>query len=504
MRIYQLEEPEAIQRDEEGCTVGIDLGTTNSLIAYVPDKNPIIIPCNKSTKLTSLVPSVVYYDKNNRIYVGNDALDRKDNISSMKRLMGKGIAEINIEELPLQIDIENSLHNMIRIRTGNGLSLSPAEISAEILAFLKKNAEAFLGKLVNKAVITVPAHFDEAARTATRDAAGIAGLEVLRLLNEPTAAAIAYGLDVQPAGNFLVYDLGGGTFDVSILKMYKGILRVIATGGNVNLGGNDFDLALLKLLLHKAGSNYDDISVKTQGDLMHFLKQACYIKECLSTAYVWEGKFCGKHINIAREEAEICFYPLIEKTLQILTCTLNDAHLSKSNVEEVILVGGVTKIPSVRKHVENFFGIRVKDYINPEEIVAMGAAIQAHALTRQSDHLILDVTPFSLGIELLGNMVEIIIPRNTPIPTLVTQVFTTSHDNQTAFKIHILQGESEKIEECRSLAQFELKNISPLPAGQVHLEVKFCIDADGLLTVTASESSSGRKQEIEAHLFYEL
>ncbi len=514
-KLFQIAEPTKYQEPEQSdllnTAVGIDLGTTNSLIAiWDKEENKAkLIPMNDDNLLSesdsmgnsaAILPSVVNYSNiNNKksILIGEKASRLANSFRSVKRLMGKGIEDIINEKQfsHFNIDLDKSSSRILFLKDQDNNSYSIPEIASQILLYLKHRAENYLGNFIDYAVITVPAHFDEAARIATRDAAKIAGIKVLRLLNEPTSAAIAYGLDKQPKGNYLIYDLGGGTFDVSILKMQQGVLKVIATGGDSNLGGDDFDISLAQLISDKISINNIDQEV---------ILLAKTIKESLSFIQNWYGKYKTHEFNISIEEAEQCWQPLIDRTRKILHQTLSDSNFSIKEIDEIILVGGATRIPSIKKMLINFLGKAPLSDVNPDEVVAVGAAIQASALTVGSDHLLLDVNPLSLGIELMGRIVEPIIPRNSLIPIEVKKIYTTYKDNQTAFKIHVLQGESNKVEQCRSLAIFELKGIQPKAAGLVKLELTFRIDADGLLTVTAYESSSGKSQNIEVKPSYGL
>ncbi len=461
MKLYDLTEPSENKSidfntaSKSEIAIGIDLGTTNSLVAVSDNGKVTFI---KSAQESNLIPSVVGF-KDNRVIVGKDALSIADKVISIKRKMRSSATDLV-------------------------LGKTPVEISAEILKALKKLAETNLGKEVKKAVVTVPAYFDENARQATKDAARIAGLEVLRLVNEPTAAAIAYGLDRKEEGTFAIYDLGGGTFDITILRIHRGIFQVLATGGDSQLGGDDFDELLLKHF----------VEAPTIENKLLMRK----VKEHLSSNIKWTDGF-----NITKEEFETLITPIIQRTLDIFDKCLLDAEVSINDLKEIILVGGSTRIPLIKKLISNKYK-KPLDTINPDEIVAHGAALQAEALTVGSNSLLLDVTPLSLGIEVANGLVEHIIARNTPIPVARKQSFTTQKDNQTGFKIHILQGEGEKISECRSLAHFELKNIPPLPAGQARLEINFQIDADGLLSVSAKELSKNISQEIVVKPSYGL
>jgi molecular chaperone HscA len=454
MKLYDIQEPSQNNEidfktpNKAEIAIGIDLGTTNSLVAI--SRNGIV-EIIKNKDGSSLLPSIVGF-KDDKCIVGEEALKFPNKIISVKRLMRDGASQTI-------------------------LGKTPVEISAEILRALKTQAEKYLGTKVSKAVITVPAYFDEGARQATKDAARIAGLDVLRLVNEPTAAAVAYGLDGKEEGIFAIYDLGGGTFDVTILRMAKGVFQVLATGGDSQLGGDDFDNLLLS---HMAIS--DNIENKM------LMRQ---IKEHLSNHDSWIGD-----ASITKAEFEKLINPIVTQTLNIFEKCLRDAEVKIEEIKEIILVGGSSRTPFIKSEIAKRFGKTPLDSINPDEIVAQGAAIQAEALSVGSNSLLLDVIPLSLGIEVANGLVEHIIPRNTPIPVARKQKFATQKDNQTGFIIHVLQGEGERTNECRSLAKFELRNIPPLPAGEAMLEINFQIDADGLLSVSATELSTNKKQEI--------
>lgn len=452
MKLYELTEPSqatAVELASENVNaVGIDLGTTNSLIAISKAGITEII----SGEDGNFLPSIVGF-LDGKAVVGKNALNLPAKILSVKRFMGDAAQQIFLDK-------------------------TPVELSAEILRALKLRAEKHLGTTVKKAVITVPAYFDENARQATKDAAKIAGLDVLRLVNEPTAAAIAYGLDKNDDGIFAIYDLGGGTFDITILRMARGVFQVLATGGDSQLGGDDFDNLLLNHF-NKSNPSTEELLLMRQ------------VKEHLSSNKEWSA-----NLQINKHEFENLVKPLITKTINLFTKCLKDADVSVEELKEIILVGGSTRIPLIKSMIKDRFGKAPLDSINPDEIVAKGAALQAEALTVGSNSLLLDVIPLSLGIEVSNGLVEHIIHRNTPIPVAKKQTFTTQRDNQTGFKIHVLQGEGEKTNQCRSLAHFELKNIPALPAGVARLEINFQIDADGLLSVSAKELSQNISQEI--------
>jgi molecular chaperone HscA len=461
VKLYEIQEPGS-EKDIEFTTsiesmpvVGIDLGTTNSLIGYVKNDEVCLIPDQYSGK--KYTPSVLAFD-GEKILIGQEALDSTlPCLASVKRLLShKGDSG-----MPL-------------VTLGNR-SITPIEASAEILKYLKERAEQHLANKIEKAVITVPAYFDENARQATKAAARLAGLEVMRLISEPTAAAIAYGF-TQPEGLYAVYDLGGGTFDISILKMQKGVFQVLASGGDTFLGGDDLDVLLMEFGLDKA--------------------EARSAKERLS-----EAEAVG---TITRKDLERLAKPIIDRTLKLFSKTMLDAQIEFSELKEVILVGGATRMPLISQEISALVGKTPISHINPDEVVAIGAAHQAHFLSGSGDHLLIDVIPLSLGIEVGEGIAEVIIPRNTPIPAVRTQLLTTQKDNQTGIVVHVIQGEGKKVIECRSLAKFELKGIPPMPKGAAKVEVKFQIDADGLLTVYAREMITGKAQSVEVKPSYGL
>src|SRR5438270_1600949 len=496
--------------------VGIDLGTTNSLVAFMEGGSPVIIPGEDGS---NLVPSVVALDENGKIIVGNAArkylIETPDrSVYSIKRLMGRGLEDIQ-EELklfPFHLADDLQPEEVLRIKLGSK-TFTPPEISALILRQLKRNAERFFGEAVTKAVITVPAYFNDAQRQATKDAGRIAGLEVLRLVNEPTAASLAYGLDKKQNGTIAVYDLGGGTFDISILKLHDGIFEVIATNGDTHLGGDDIDNLLITIAL-------DDI----RGDLGLDLRRNAEAVQAIRKSVI-EAKIAlssqpsvkldielpgGNHYRreITREQFEQLIQPVIDRTVGPCKQALKDANLKPEEIDEVVMVGGSTRIPKVRALVKDLFHREPHTDLNPDEVVALGAAVQANILGGGSaatqEMLLLDVTPLSLGIEALGGVVAKIIHRNSTIPASATEHFTTGVEGQTNVAIHVLQGERELAKDNRSLARFDLKGIPPMPAGLPRIEVKFLIDANGILHVSAREQRSGKEAEIEVKPAYGL
>jgi molecular chaperone HscA len=526
MSLFQIAEPGESQVKEacRGRVVGIDLGTTNSLVAYVQDGTPV---CIRDEEEHALLPSAVQYRKAGPPIVGREALHRAaaaphDTITSVKRFMGRGPEDARAAQkgrlLSYRIADETAKDaqsdwTVVRFvvageGSDTGRQVTPVEVSAEILRALRQRAEEALGGELEGAVITVPAYFDDAQRQATRDAGRLAGLNVLRLLNEPTAAALAYGLDKKKKGKFAVYDLGGGTFDISILDLQDGVFTVLSTAGDTALGGDDMDRALCDLLLARHGGDLADRARRDAGLGQRLLQRAREVKHLLTESAQVALSLVDEEeadVVLTREEFEAAIAPILARTATPCRRALKDAELRAEDLDGVVLVGGATRVPAVRRLVAQLFKREALFDLDPDQVVALGAAVQAEIISSErTDMLLIDVTPLSLGLELMGGVVEKVLPRNSRIPTGAKQVFTTYADGQTGFDLHVVQGERETAPECRSLARFQLKGIPPMTAGMARLEVSFLIDENGILQVSARELHSGRETHIEVKPSYGL